>query len=179
MEPTIIGSWSKRTARAVTRSSSDEEIHPQKRLKKHRGSSLEPSSGVEEDENHKKCNSPHHAPAFRRPWPNSPPDTSDLLSIRDVVEELQSNERSFHRSQQAQYETLKRTIVDMESRWTREKYKRKMAGVKQQQRRLEEMISRQNEQAKDDLTRQGMVVRETLTPAVNRAAVSCGDFLPV
>lgn len=67
----------------------------------------------------------------------------------------------------------------MESRWTREKYKRKMAGVKQQQRRLEEMISRQNEQAKDDLTRQGMVMRETLTPVVNRAAVSCGHFLPV
>lgn len=125
------------------------------------------------------------SPLFDQSNSSSPPDTSDLLSIRDVVEELQSNERSFHRTQQAQYEGLKRTIVDMESRWTREQYKRQMANAKQQQRILEGVILRQNEQASDDImssARQGAVVaRKALTPAVtpvHRAVVSGVYLLP-
>lgn len=80
------------------------------------------------------------------PTPSSPlllltrADTSDLLLIRDVVEELQSNEREFHRSQQARYECLKRTIIEMESRWTKEKHKRSMARVRRERRALEERL---------------------------------------
>lgn len=63
MEPTIIGSWSKRSSRAIATSSADEGpggLRPQKRLKHRASVSEHDSSGPEGDEPDKKCMQPSH-----------------------------------------------------------------------------------------------------------------------
>lgn len=92
MEPTIIGSWSKRTARPVPRSSSDEETRPQKRSKRYRGTP-EPSSGVGEGEYDKKCISAQTSLLFSTNL-TPPPLQIPLTCSRSAMSSKSSNPTS-------------------------------------------------------------------------------------